>query len=182
MQFINPEDGHRLDKAITFLVKAYDKTGVNPKPVIFHSLSVAFYLLNYGYDLDLIETAVLHDLIEDSDVTKDDISLSFGNKIADWVDALSFKTSIENKEARYKEMFVRIKLAGRETLIIKCADIYSNSFYIKLVDDLEKQKFLINKLCYFLDFSKELIGQEIVWLDLYKQSLIEKERLVNLSL
>ncbi len=177
MKFINPNDGHRLNRAIAFLVENYTKTGSNPKPVIFHSLNVAFYLLNYDYDLDIIEAAILHDLIEDSDVTENNIALSFGKKIANWVGALSFKTSIEDKEAQYKEMFERIKISGREALIIKCADIYSNSFYIKLVDDVKQQEFLVDKLNYFLEFSKELIGQEQVWIDLSKQGLMEKKRL-----
>lgn len=177
MKFIKAQDAHRLDKAINFLVKNYSQTGNNPKPVIFHSLSVAFYLLNYNYDLDLIEAAVLHDLIEDSNVTKNDLVLSFGNKIADWVEALSFQVSIVDPEEQYQEMFNRVKLAGREVLIIKCADIYSNSFYIKELTNIKKQKFLVTKLNYFLEFSKELIGEEPVWLDLFQQNLIEAERL-----
>jgi len=181
MKYISPQDGHDLDKAISFLVKNYSQTGKNPKPVISHSLRLAVYLLDYGYSLDLVITAILHDLIEDSDTTKEEISLSFGAKIADWVDALSFKTSIEDKEARYKEMFDRIKLAGREALIIKCADIYSNSFYIRLVDDIEKQSFLISKLKYFLDFSKELIQEEVVWRELAEQELAESSRILALK-
>lgn len=171
MNYISPEDGHYIDKAIIFLVKNYSQTGKNPKPVIFHSLRVAFYLLDNGYDMDLFITAVLHDLIEDSDVVKKDISLSFGPKIANWVDALSFDRSIDDKEDRYKKMFRRIKQAGREALIIKCADIYFNSFYIKLVDDQDERHFLTSKLQYFLNFSKELIGKEVVWHDLAKDWL-----------
>ena len=179
MHFIEPEDGHRLDKAITFLVHHYMQAGHNPKPVIYHSLSLAFYLLDFGYGLDIVETAILHDLIEDSDITKKDIAATFGDKTAVWVEALSFKTTIEDKEARYKEMFSRIKEAGRDTLIIKCADIYSNSLYIKLVEDKEKQQFLIDKLHYFLSLSKGMIGDEPVWSDLAKQGREETERLNN---
>jgi len=182
MRFISPNDGHRLDKAITFLAEKYSQTGDNPKPVIFHSLNVAFYLLDYGYDGDLIEAAILHDLLEDSAVTKDDISLVFGDKTAATVDALSFRVSIEDKEKRYQEMFARINQAGRGALIIKCADIYANSFYIRLVDDKEKQKFLINKISYFLNLSKEKIGREPVWSDLAKQEVEENKRWAGLAL
>jgi (p)ppGpp synthase/HD superfamily hydrolase len=177
IQFISPEDGHRLDKAITFLVSHYSQTGFNPKPVIFHSLQVAFYLLDYGYSVELAEAAILHDLIEDSHTTKGEIASAFGRDIADRVDALSFKMSIADKERRYKEMFDRIKQAGREALIIKCADIYSNSFYIKLVADKKKQRFLVAKLKYFLEISQGVIGQEPVWADLFKQSRGEEARL-----
>lgn len=181
MKYISPQDGYELDRAISFLVEKYSQTGQNPKPVISHSLRVAIYLLDHNYDLDIVITAVLHDLIEDSDTTKEDILLSFGSKIADWVVALSFKTSIEDEENRYKEMFDRIKLAGRDVLIIKCADIYSNSFYIRLVDDIEKQVFLISKLKYFLDFSQELIKNEVIWHDLAEQLVIENDRIAALK-
>ncbi|MFA5184267.1 MAG: HD domain-containing protein [Patescibacteria group bacterium] len=177
MRFIKPEDGHRLSKAISFLVSHYMQTGNNPKPVVYHSLTLAFYLLDLGYGLDIAETAILHDLIEDSDTTKEDISVVFGERIAARVEALSFKVAIEDKEARYKEMFDRIKADGREALIVKCADICSNSLYIRLVEDLEKQQFLIDKLNYFLAISKELIGAEKVWSDLLCRGQEESERL-----
>ena len=174
MKYISPQDGYELDRAISFLVEKYSQTGQNQKPVISHSLRVAIYLLDHNYDLDIVITAVLHDLIEDSDTTKEDILLSFGSKIADWVVALSFKTSIEDEENRYKEMFDRIKLAGRDVLIIKCADI-------RLVDDIEKQVFLISKLKYFLDFSQELIKNEVIWHDLAEQLAIENDRIAALK-
>ncbi len=177
MKFIHPQDAQSLEQTIKFLIENYIKTGVNTKPVIFHSLNVAFYLLNYNYGLDLAKTAILHDLIEDSAINKRDISIHFGDKIANWVDALSFKTSIKDQEKQYQEMFKRVELSGRETLIIKCADLYSNSFYIRLVNNPEEQKFLINKVNYFLRISKKLIGQEPVWLDLSRQSLFENKRL-----
>lgn len=182
MHFISPGDGHRLDKAITYLVESYKRTGSNPKPVIFHSLNVAFYLLDLGYSISIAEVAILHDLIEDSETTREDIARVFGAETAAWVDALSFKTTIEDKEARYREMFDRVKAAGREPLIIKCADIEANSFYIRLVEDPVKQKFLLEKLDYFLEISCEAIGNEPVWAALNQRSAEEKARLSALQL
>ncbi len=177
LKFISPPGGHRLEKAITYLVRKYVEKGKNSKPVIFHSLDVAFYLLDQQYDLELAEAAILHDLIEDAAVEKNDIALEFGEKTAGLVDALSFRDSISDREEQYREMFDRVKRAGREALIIKCADVLSNSLYIHLAGDSSKQHFLVYKLKYFLELSKADIGKEAVWHDLKRQYQLETRRL-----
>jgi len=174
---ITPKEGHALHEAIVFLVNNYEKSGHNDKPVIFHSLQVAYYLFSYNYNLDIIMGAILHDLIEDSDVTKNDIDSVFGNKIAELVDSVSFDVSIKNKEDRYREMFNRTKKFGFEALIVKCADLYINSHYIKFAEGNEIQISLVKKLEYFLEFSKDQIGSEPVWKDLYESSKVEQSRI-----
>lgn len=167
--FINPNEAQEIEKSITFLVNEYNKTGHNPKPVILHSLNVAFYLLRYGYNKNIIIAAVLHDLVEDSAVDLSMIENEFGSKIAGLVGAVSYDPAISDKEEKYQEMFGRIIKQGKEAAIIKCADIYNNSFYIDLVENEALKKQLIVKIKYFLDLSQPLIGQEPVWVDLNKQ-------------
>lgn len=166
MRFIPKEDCFKYEKALTFLVEEYNKTGYNEKPVIFHSISVANYLLNNDYDISLVAAALLHDLIEDSNIKESDIEEEFSEKVSSLVKSLSFNPDIENKRKRYVEMFKRVKEKGKEALIVKCADIYSNSFYIKMVKKEKERLFLIEKIKYFLDMSEDLIGEEIVWKDL----------------
>jgi len=89
MVIIKPQSGKVIDQTIAFLVKKYAKNGHNEKPVILHSLNVAFYLLEKGYDLEIAQAALLHDLIEDSNTKIEEINLNFGQKIAILVDALS---------------------------------------------------------------------------------------------
>ena len=103
--------------------------------------------------------------------------MGVGSKTANLVDALSFRASINDNERQYQEMFGRIKQAGRETLIIKCADLLSNSLFIHLVKDREKQKFLLAKIKYFLALSKRDIGKERVWRDLNRQIRPKRKRL-----
>ena len=166
MVIIKPQSGKVIDQTIAFLVKKYAKNGHNEKPVILHSLNVAFYLLEKGYDLEIAQAALLHDLIEDSNTKIEEINLNFGQKIAILVDALSFNKDIKNEETRYQELFNRVKAAGKEALIVKCADIYVNSFYIKFVKDEKQKTQLIDKGQYFLNISKPEIGKEIVWQEL----------------
>lgn len=176
---IHPKIGKIIDETIIFLIKEYSKSGNNPKPVILHSLSVAFYLMEYGYGLKIIQSAILHDLVEDSKVTIDKIRMRWGNKIAKLVDSLTFKAPVQGKEKQYKELFARTKKVGKDSLIIKCADIYINSFYIDLVDNKDKEIFLFKKLKYFLRISKSLIDKEPVWKELNKRAIEEKKRIVK---
>lgn len=166
-----------IEKTIIFFVTEYAKSGRNPKPVVLHSLRATFYLMQNGYGVQIIQAAILHDLLEDSKVGLRKIKLNFGKEIARLVKALSFRESQE--EIQYQKYFNRIKKAGKSALIIKCADIYDNSFYLSLVKDKEKEIFLYQKIIYFLNLSKKIIGQEPVWQDLYQRSLEEKKRILR---
>ncbi|MEK9156372.1 MAG: HD domain-containing protein [Patescibacteria group bacterium] len=175
--FIDPNDAKEIEKSITFLVEEYNKSGYNPKPVVFHSLNLAFYLLRLGYDKEITIAAILHDLIEDSAVNIESIENKFGRWIADLVGAVSHDSNIKDRKEKYVEMFSRTVLHSKEAVILKCADTYQNSFYIKLVKDEDLRKSLIEKMKYFLDLSEPIIGKETVWYDLDKQYHKEKERL-----
>lgn len=178
-KIIYPKIGKIIDDTITFLVEEYSRSGHNPKPVILHSVSVAFCLMEYGYGLKLIQAAILHDLVEDSNVTIRKIRTRWGSEVAELVDSLIFKASIKKKEEQCKELFARTKKAGKRSLIIKCADIYINSFYINLVKNKNKEIFLFKKLKYFLQISKPLIGKEPIWKELNKRAIEEKRRIAT---
>ena len=57
-----------VEKAISFLVYAFTTTGHNPKPVILHSIRTGLYLYHQNHAQDVVVAAILHDLIEDTDV------------------------------------------------------------------------------------------------------------------
>ena len=80
-----------IDKAITYATKHHE--GVSRKgkkiPYILHPLEAMSIVATITDDNELIAAAALHDLIEDTDVTYDDIKLEFGKRIADIVAAES---------------------------------------------------------------------------------------------
>lgn len=176
---LNRYSNRRIERAIVFLVREYSKSGRNPKPIILHSLRSAFYLLQLGYNYTIVTAAILHDLIEDSNITHKNTQAHFGDKIADLVSSLTFDPKIKNKEVRYQELFERVRKKGKDALIVKCADIYDNSFYIQLVKSKKKQSFLLKKVKYFLDLSKKSISRERPWRDLKKQYTREKQRVME---
>ena len=147
-----------IERAILFLVHEYTKTGFNEKPVIFHSLRVACRLVETDSPTITIVAAILHDLIEDSEVKLSQIRKNFGNDVAKLVDAVSFKSNISNKKQQYIEMFKRIKKVGREAFIIKCADILDNSDYYSFGNNQDSEKLLLNKFEYFLTVAESRIN------------------------
>lgn len=175
MRRLSNKDNKLLEKAIIFLVTEYKKSGHNPKPVILHSLRIAFRLFDQGYKTEIVAGALLHDLLEDSRVTKKKIESHFGKRIVKLVSANTFNFSIKDPETRYKELFKRTGQAGHDALIIKAADLYDNSFYYGLAKDKSIKKMLLNKLEYFLKISKPILGKKQIWKDLVKRFNTEKK-------
>lgn len=106
---------------------------------ISHIGSVAFEILGAGLhdpemDVDLaVKCAVLHDTIEDTEFSYDNILATFGQRVADGVKALSKDESINNKRAMMLDSLSRIKKQPKEVAMVKMADricnLYSPPFY-----------------------------------------------------
>jgi len=174
---IQKKEARSIEKAITFLVENINKTGKNPKPVILHSLEIAFYLLEKQYAPEIVIAAILHDILEDTEVKEGELKKEFGSEVVDIIKAVSYSEEIENWTEKYCDVFKRTLKQGKDALILKCADIYQNSFYIKLAKSTEFQRELVEKIGYFLKISQGIIGSEVVWRDLEKQYESEKRRI-----
>jgi len=157
--------GKELDKALYYVSYNLNKTCNNPKPVLLHSFKVAYHLLNYDYDKDIVISGALHDLIEDTDVTYEDIKEKYGKKIADIVLAVSFNKDIEDKYLQAKEMFERCLENGFDALIVKCSDLCDNIDFISLTRESIKNE-LLKKYELFLSISKDIIGKEKIYQEL----------------
>lgn len=177
-RFISSDDGFRIEHAVNYLVSEYGKSGRNPKPVLLHSLRIGMYLLELGYDTNIIIVGILHDLVEDSDVTINDIKREFGADIANWVGAVSYMSKIKDPVKQYREMFVRTVAAGKISVVVKAADLHINSLYIRLVPDTKKQRLLLGKIEYFLAIARAFKREPVMQMlnDRYRaeSSRIEK--------
>jgi guanosine-3',5'-bis(diphosphate) 3'-pyrophosphohydrolase len=151
------------------MVFAIHESGKNPKPVILHSMRVGFHLYNLGYNKDLVIAAILHDVIEDTDVESKEIEKKFSRKVLKLVEANSFDKRIKNKTERYKENFKRCSKAGKDALIIKAADFFDNLDYYHLSLTEKLVKFLFEKLKYFIDISRDKLKNETLYNDLVKK-------------
>ena len=100
-------------------------------PYYFHPLEVAFILADIKLDLASIITALLHDTVEDTSVTLDDIEEKFDKEISTLVDGVTKLAKIEfqSENTRQAENFRKLLVAMSEdirVLLVKLADRLHN--------------------------------------------------------
>lgn len=115
--------GSNLDKAVALATKLHtgqtDKAG---KDYIDHPLRVMRTVQSLGYDDDVAVAAVLHDTVEDTELTIDDVRQQFGPRVADTVALLS-----KNEGEQYAAFIDRIIASGNvDAMRVKLADLTDN--------------------------------------------------------
>jgi GTP pyrophosphokinase len=106
----------------------FRKTG---EPYITHPLAVAQILADYGLDGDTLGAALLHDTVEDTDVTLEEVEAEFGPEVARMIDGVTkldrirFGTREEAQAATIRKMVVAMAQDVR-VLLIKLADRLHN--------------------------------------------------------
>ena len=163
------DNDKQIEEAIKFLVFAIQESRRNPKLVILHSIRVGLHLYNLGYDKNIVVAAILHDVLEDTNVKIKEVEVKFGKKIAQLVEANSFDENIEDKTERYKENFDRCRKAGKDALIVKAADFFDNADYYHLASTKELAKWLLEKLKYFIDNYRDELKDEALYNELVKK-------------
>ena len=155
-----------IDDVTLYVASKLKESSHNTKPVLFHSIKVASILYEHNYSHNIIIAALLHDLLEDTDTTYDELNDDFGKEIADIVYAVSFNPSIHDYIEKTKNMFHKCLNYGYDACIVKCADLLDNIDYVNLVEDISKRKLLINKYKLFLDMMEDIIGKEEIYMHL----------------
>ena len=91
----------------------YGQTRRSGEPYVTHPLAVASILARMHMDAQSLMAALLHDVIEDTGVNKEDISAQFGEEVAELVDGVSKLTHVEfdSVELRQAENFQKMTLA-----------------------------------------------------------------------
>ena len=92
----------------------------------FHSIMVGAMLKNIGCDEETIYIGYLHDIIEDTKYTYEDLLNRYGKKIADGVLQLSEDKNIEDYVERKKEFLKRLEQANDNIIIVEIADKLQN--------------------------------------------------------
>ena len=152
----------KMNSAFIYLAENFHKTGHNKKPVVSHSIMVGTTLYHCGYSDEIVIAGILHDLIEDTDITYDDIKNEFGEKVADIVQVVSFDDNIDNKEEQTRELFGRVKKYGYEAIVVKCADLFCNLPFFVYVKKEEVIHYLKDKYHLFIDmFDNDLKGEKL---------------------
>jgi len=142
-KFLNPE---KLNKAYNFAVKAHkNQKRDSGDPYSNHPIAVATILTELKLDSATIATGLLHDTIEDTYATYDNIKSEFGQEVADLVDGVTKISVFENQATSTSkaENFRKLILATSKdirVLLVKLADRLHNMRTIDAISKLEKKE------------------------------------------
>ena len=130
----------------------------------FHSIMVGNMLKNLGCDEEIVYIGYLHDIIEDTKYTYEDLLNRYGKKIADGVLVLSENQNIANYVERKKEFLNRLEKTNDDILIVEIADKLQN-----LISDYEQYKI----------YGKDFLVTEASNFDELKWYYLELKKLFN---
>jgi (p)ppGpp synthase/HD superfamily hydrolase len=94
----------------------------NGAPFLMHTVEVASLLEREGYPDHVVAAAVLHDVLEDSDTERAELSERFGPAVSDLVALVSDDPTIADEEARKDDVRERVRQAGGDALAVYASD------------------------------------------------------------
>ncbi|MCR5049653.1 MAG: HD domain-containing protein [Paludibacteraceae bacterium] len=126
-------DSDLLDRAIIYAVKAHHNTERRGKgfPYIVHPMEAMEIVATITPDQELLAAAALHDTIEDTDVTYEQLVAEFGKRVADLVYSESdqYTEGIAEEESWHERKQIamdRLAVASRDAKIVAMGDKLSN--------------------------------------------------------
>ncbi|HSE00662.1 MAG TPA: bifunctional (p)ppGpp synthetase/guanosine-3',5'-bis(diphosphate) 3'-pyrophosphohydrolase [Burkholderiales bacterium] len=144
--YLKPEDITQLQSAYHFSEQAHEgqfrKSG---EPYISHPLAVANILAQWHLDPQALTAALLHDVMEDTAVTKTEISRTFGRPVAELVDGVSkldkieFESHAEAQAENFRKMLLAMARDVR-VILIKLADRLHNMRTLEAVSSEQKRR------------------------------------------
>lgn len=139
-------DEDTLNRAYVYAVQKHgSQTRASGDPYFSHPVEVAGVLTKYKLDQSTIITALLHDTIEDTDATLEEIRKLFGPEVARLVDGVTKLTRIQlqSDQSKQAENFRKLLLAMSEdirVLLVKLADRLHNMRTLHFIKNPEKRR------------------------------------------
>ncbi len=122
-----PLDTTLFDRAATFAIEAHRSTERRGKgfPYIIHPMEAATIVATITSDPEVLAAAILHDTVEDTNVTVEQIESLFGPRVARMVNTETADKSLSWRERRQLQM-ERFAAADRDSQIVAIGDKLSN--------------------------------------------------------
>ncbi len=139
-------DEDLLDRAYVYAMKAHgSQKRASGDPYFAHPIEVAGILTGMKLDTASIVTALLHDTVEDTDATIEDIEAKFGKEVARLVDGVTKLNRIElqSDQEKQAENFRKLVLAMSEdirVLLVKLADRLHNMRTLNFIANPAKRR------------------------------------------
>lgn len=145
-KYLNPYQVKKIEKSFNLACEAHKgQVRKSGEAYIHHPLSAASILADFQLDHESIMAAILHDVIEDTEIGKENLKKNFGVKVAELVDGVSkldkltFSTREEADAANLRKMILAMSQDIR-VILIKLADRKHNLETIDALDSQKRQK------------------------------------------
>lgn len=152
----SPEDAEIVSKAYDYAVTFHEgQMRQSGEPYIIHPLNVAYILADMHADADTICAGLLHDTLEDTNVTKEDIAYYFNQNVASLVDGVTklSKMNFSSKQARNYANTRKIITGITEDvriIIIKLADRLHNMRTLEFKSEFKQKENAIETMEIFV--------------------------------
>ncbi len=168
-----------INRAYVFSMKAHgSQKRASGEEYFSHPVEVAYKLTQYKLDAASIVTALLHDTVEDTDVTLDSIEANFGKEIRGLVDGVTKLSRLEGKSENMKqaENFRKLLIAMSEdlrVLLVKLADRLHNMETLSHIKKPEKRQRIARETLEIYAALAERIGMRKIKEDLQDLAFAE---------
>lgn len=141
--YLNPSEREELERACAYAFFAHDgQTRKSGEPYITHPIAVTTELAKWRMDIQTLCAGLMHDVIEDTGVSKEEMTLEFGETVAEMVDGLSKLEKLEyGSQAEHQaESFRKLIMAmvkDVRVIIVKLADRLHN---MRTLDSMRLEK------------------------------------------
>jgi len=139
-------DEAMIDRAYVYAVRMHgSQTRASGDPYFAHPIEVAGILTDYRLDTATIVTALLHDVIEDTEVSRDDIDRLFGREIGELVEGVTKLSRLETtadhkRQAENLRKFILAVSKDVRVLLVKLADRLHNMRTLGFIKSAAKRE------------------------------------------
>ncbi len=167
---MSEEQRKKLMKALDYATNAHSQQKrKNGRAYIIHPIRVANALIEEGEEPDVLIAALLHDVVEDTEKTMDEIKNEFGEKVAEIVEALT------KKENESRESYLMRVSLNKTASKIKAYDALDNIMDLESVlkKESESKEWVKEHLAYWESIVKRFGNEEM------KKILEEEKKLIE---